>query len=1081
MSYPSFFSPHKNLLLPLLMLISTSSIWAQSYELINEYPSDNPFAVADQLISSSEILLMWDYGTTSTPLEINHQIFDYLGQGTALQPKPRYTETNRLNYGLRHIALATGDLDNDHYDEFVSVYHGPNRQLEVYVSDVDTFNFNINQGNRSVIDARIKDTPTGSLGYEGQVKLAIGNFDSDADGEFVVVYRNADTDDLYIRLFDQNNFVPSEIAEIHDEKMEPVNNRVETFEVIATDLDMDGKDEIVLAAFEKKNGQLEVFVKVYELTPSGLMARARKVVNRQESETTPILLGLTHGDFDHDTVDELVIGINKQGASNSGQSYDDTFLYLLRNADDLGSAERSFLELLVVDSSRVGTAEISNQLQTNMLLNPLDLEAGDLNGDGRDELVMGNYGAVRVFSVDDSLSFQFEVAKYTYQPENAYHVNSSLEIADLDGDISEEIVFVQDRYMQTNDDDSLSLTVYVLDINNNLDQLNELTRMENFDQVDLKNGRRRMYTLAVGDFDGDGLRLGQGRRFSMTDIKQPLVILNAPPTHYDVLGGTTYDINDCFSGGCNYSATYALQTATTISASSQLNRAWGVSATASGNASFGIVDVGASVSASYGENFSESNAQSETIEISIEATTNHDDMIYATLLNYTVWEYPLYEGDELVGHLVSVVPELSSQEWFPSKSYKATRFIPDHEVDNILSYREYPNDFFLENPSVGRAINNFQTYTIDQGLSYSWSVSFNDFDESANEEENTIGLAVGANAGIGGDSWGLGVETEGTYDESEIETQSVSIDSTIQINVSFDGIDRSIGENQYGISPFLYWSRTGALVLDYAVRPELPTGGSGNNWWSQNYAQEHDPAFILPWLHDPEKGLTLSDTARRYETKSLNIYPQNPQPGDKVRVTAYIHNWSLLPTNDYIEVSFYFGHPNQGGTLITDINGQSLHITPDFVDARGREKVVMEFTMPSGLGNFPRLYAHIDPMGKLTEIHERNNIGYVTVESFSSVSIEEEMEEQVAYGKLSMSYPNPFSEETAIRFRVPQAEKVQMTLYDMQGKMIKALLNEHKQSGEFEVLVSGQNLPDGLYFYQLQIGDHRESGKLIKR
>ncbi|MEL6850835.1 MAG: T9SS type A sorting domain-containing protein, partial [Bacteroidota bacterium] len=647
----------------------------------------------------------------------------------------------------------------------------------------------------------------------------------------------------------------------------------------------------------------------------------------------------------------------------------------------------------------------------------------------------------------------------------------------------DEVIYLRDqRKVDANgNQDSLLMKVSVFQASPNLSQLNLRTEMDRFEPITTDQGRRRMHTLAVGDFDGDGLRLGPGRRFSLTDIKQPLVVLNAPPTHYDILDGTTYDINDCFGGGCNYSATYSLQSATTISASSEISRTWGVSATASAGGSYGVFEAGASITASYGEGFSQSDVESETVEISISATTNHDDMIYATVQNYTVWEYPLYEGDIIVGHVISVVPELTGQEWFPSKSYKATSFIPDHEVDNIISYREYPNDFFQDNPNVDKALKNFQTYTIDQGLSYNWSVGFNNFTENGNQSENTIGLDVSANAGVGGEGWGLSVETEANYESFEVETQTVSIDTTIQIDVVFDGIDRTIGENQYGISPFLYWSKNGALVLDYAVRPELPGGGTANNWWTLEYGQQHDPAFILPWRFDPEKGLALTDTTRRYETKSLTYWPENPKPGDKVRVTAYVHNWSLLPTNAFVDISFYIGHPLEGGQLLTDINGQTMLTTNDYIEARGRQKVEFEFYLPAGLGNFPRLYAYIDPSQQLSEIHETNNIGYVTLASFSAVSNEELQEELAQQQKWSKAYPNPFSDQFTIEYEVPGRSEISLDLLDINGRQIRQLAEAEVNPGTHKVKVLTEDLPAGMYLYRLQVGTHQEFGKLIRR
>ncbi|MFU8859719.1 MAG: hypothetical protein ACNA8K_04785 [Cyclonatronaceae bacterium] len=83
---------------------------------------------------------------------------------------------------------------------------------------------------------------------------------------------------------------------------------------------------------------------------------------------------------------------------------------------------------------------------------------------------------------------------------------------------------------------------------------------------------------------------------------------------------------------------------------------------------------------------------------------------------------------------------------------------------------------------------------------------------------------------------------------------TVSVREGITISTELGGIDRSFGENRYSVTPYIYWATNGAIVLDYAVRPEIAGPGGINTWWDDRYAQLPDHAFILPWRYDPEKG-----------------------------------------------------------------------------------------------------------------------------------------------------------------------------------------------------------------------------------
>ncbi len=49
--------------------------------------------------------------------------------------------------------------------------------------------------------------------------------------------------------------------------------------------------------------------------------------------------------------------------------------------------------------------------------------------------------------------------------------------------------------------------------------------------------------------------------------------------------------------------------------------------------------------------------------------------------------------------------------------------------------------------------------------------------------------------------------------------------------------------------------------------------------------------------------------------------------------------------------------------------------------------------------------------------------------------------------ELSQNYPNPFNPTTTIRFNLPEAGNVKLTLYNILGQEIRTLVNEFKESG----------------------------------
>ncbi len=84
--------------------------------------------------------------------------------------------------------------------------------------------------------------------------------------------------------------------------------------------------------------------------------------------------------------------------------------------------------------------------------------------------------------------------------------------------------------------------------------------------------------------------------------------------------------------------------------------------------------------------------------------------------------------------------------------------------------------------------------------------------------------------------------------------------------------------------------------------------------------------------------------------------------------------------------------------------------------------------------------------------------------------------------KLYQNYPNPFNPNTTIKFTVGNEvneSSVKLSIYDILGKEIGILLNEKKQPGEYNIEFDGSNLPSGMYFYELEIGNYRQCNKLL--
>ncbi|TKJ41031.1 hypothetical protein CEE37_05030 [candidate division LCP-89 bacterium B3_LCP] len=77
------------------------------------------------------------------------------------------------------------------------------------------------------------------------------------------------------------------------------------------------------------------------------------------------------------------------------------------------------------------------------------------------------------------------------------------------------------------------------------------------------------------------------------------------------------------------------------------------------------------------------------------------------------------------------------------------------------------------------------------------------------------------------------------------------------------------------------------------------------------------------------------------------------------------------------------------------------------------------------------------------------------------------------------STPNPFNPRTTLSFELPSTGLVNLSIYDISGKMVTTLVNGWRGAGINEVTFDGRDLSSGVYVYLLEAGDFKISGKMV--
>ena len=85
---------------------------------------------------------------------------------------------------------------------------------------------------------------------------------------------------------------------------------------------------------------------------------------------------------------------------------------------------------------------------------------------------------------------------------------------------------------------------------------------------------------------------------------------------------------------------------------------------------------------------------------------------------------------------------------------------------------------------------------------------------------------------------------------------------------------------------------------------------------------------------------------------------------------------------------------------------------------------------------------------------------------------------------LHQNYPNPFNPVTSLRYDLPEDGLVNITIYDMMGRIVKTLVNSSQTAGYKSISWNAANdrnesVSAGLYLYTIQAGEFRQTKKMV--
>lgn len=986
------------------------------------------------------------------------------------------------------------------------------------------------------------------------IDLIAGNFDGDPEDELAVLYPDAN-DDIVLAIYDItiDQFIPGFLATtpVLKQSIWVANTAYNTkiFKGVAGaefDMNGDGIDEI--AVISSEIGGASIRLGVFELKQNGTYEFRGSPVTMFYLQTAScgagnsytfsnLSMDIASGEMNSQLPgEELVVAAHFGLTGGAGGAGNNQGLYVF----PLGSTVYPNTGNQSIFTTWCQNGAPFYYTNTQFLMSDeeiaIDVATGDLDGDLDAEVVVGT--SAKVFVFDDQTNTDANGIKYmsfnevaTIGLTSAYTNNQIggearfaddfLDVGNIDpltgnfgSDFREEILIAKNFPLISdpiNQDitQAFELSVYGFDESGALggiDWSTPILKKETIDINPVTNGfETRHFSAIFADVDGGSLLLGTPRRTDISEVLNPSIILNAPPTHFDVFDNTVYDVSNLYAAGestppasvDHYFSSYEQVTNQSSSFSTTFTSDWAVSASVSAGLDLSGFSLGAKLEQTYGERFSSLQETETEQTITQLRTAFADDELLAYLVDYAVYEYPVFRQGETteLTHIVVVIPT-DIKETFIGARNPIHSYRPSHQHGNLFSYPTDVSELDVFPTANAIYTDQLKSQSINKtsGFNTSFSVTQADATSQMVETEIITETTVGANVGGAFKGVGLSVEVEGNYNTSAIQNSSLKYRQEVTMSCYLgQGEQATIpGDYPYTITPLVYWGAEGALILDYLVDINK------FEFWQNNY-DSYDPAFLLLNPHKVEKGQeadTSYNSSDRFRTRDI-YFSSLPAPGDTVTVFARVYNYGFLeiPAGS-VTVDFYYNDPAGADTLI--------HISSETIgfgfqgrdDGLGQNIVSTSWAVPASLGPDTKVVAIIDGDNSLTnEIHDypngngvSNNIGWTcafvpncNVPTTQNMFFPDGITSTDEFLTASVSaYPNPFDQQITLGVELLQQDEITVSVFTLQGQLIhQELLTA--TTGYQQVTMDTESWAEGMYVYQVQGQKTFASGKLVLR
>ena len=140
----------------------------------------------------------------------------------------------------------------------------------------------------------------------------------------------------------------------------------------------------------------------------------------------------------------------------------------------------------------------------------------------------------------------------------------------------------------------------------------------------------------------------------------------------------------------------------------------------------------------------------------------------------------------------------------------------------------------------------------------------------------------------------------------------------------------------------------------------------------------------------------------------------------------------------------------------------------------------------SGAGTLGTLtFRLLDPNPQNTDIQIAQGILFnPTLNGFVATNLGDRFSLVPTEYALENNFPNPFNPETTLRYALPEASQVTLSIYNVLGQEVVRLVDAEQTAGFYHVRWNGKNalghsVASGVYLYRIQAGEFNQTQKML--